>query len=183
TYAAMIGISYRLDCNITHREDNDASGIGMRLEDHEANAYYQRLWADWLQNNPHIEVSGQSLAKDLDIIETTHLCAAGHTYCYIDSVGTVHPCPSYQRPIGSIREQSFAEIWQDSNFLARLRAMTHGKLKGCEGCGDKGFCTFCPGDARNEGIDRDEGFGQYDRGCHNAKLNREAFESVVLAKP
>ena len=163
-----------MDCNITYREDGDDSSTASRLGEESLYSYYETTWKQILQANPGVEVTGMDLAA----IDNEPLCAAGHTYCYIDSVGVLHPCPSYQRPIGSLRETSFRELWWESEFLERLRSMTHGQLAGCEGCGDKAFCHFCPGDARLEGNDRESGWASYERACKGAAENRKAFEAT-----
>ncbi len=175
-YAEALGINYRFDCNITYREDGDPTGAIPRLEASDIGDVYKKKWQLWLASNP-----GKTISSSLDEIDQGNLCSAGHTMCYIDSVGRVHPCPSYQHPAGSLREESFRSIWEESPFFNSLRSMTHGKLKGCEGCGDKAFCTFCPGDARLEGVDKDKGWGRYERACKNAKLNRDAYQRIVEA--
>jgi len=193
-YAEALGIPHRMDCNVTYREDGDPTSAGPRMDRSMLDSYHSRRWKDYLKDNPGIGVIGHNPEP----IDKGHLCAAGHTYGYIDSTGTLHPCPSYQRPIGSLREHSLGELWsggdptsqssveegglEGHDFLRRLRGMTHGKLAGCEGCGDKAFCSFCPGDSRLEGADKDAGFAKYSRACHNAAVNREAYERVVIGK-
>jgi MoaA/NifB/PqqE/SkfB family radical SAM enzyme len=183
TYAEAIGIPHRLDCNITYREDGDPTSTAPRMDRAKQATYYERQWTDYLRKNPNVGVIGHNPEP----VDKGHLCAAGHTYCYIDSLGTVHPCPSYQRPIGSIRDKPFAQIWnaetgtEGDDFLHGLRGMTHGKLDGCDGCGDKAFCHFCPGDSRMEGKDKTNGWAKYQRACTNAAVNREAYERIVFA--
>lgn len=190
-YAEALGIPHRMDCNVTFREDGDPTSAGPRMDSGMLAGYHERRWRDYLKDNPGIGVIGHNPEP----IDKGHLCAAGHTYGYIDSTAVLHPCPSYQRPIGSLREHSLVELWsgeigsdstgdsqrlEGREFLGRLRAMTHGKLDGCGGCEDKAFCSFCPGDSRLEGRDKSDGFAKYSRACHNAAVNREAYERIVV---
>lgn len=172
-YAEALDIPYRFDCNITQREDGDPTSTAVRAGSGTVRHVYDLRWARRMQKGL-LPATGR-----VETIEKGNICAAGNSYCYIDSVGTLHPCPSFQRPAGNIRERSFAEIWYGSEFLKRLRAMTYGQIKGCKGCGDMGFCNFCPGDARLEGEDKVDGFAMYERACRNAAINREAFESAT----
>lgn len=178
-YAEAMAISYRFDCNITFREDGDPTSIGPRLSEDELGSFYDSKWKQWLaaQKTP---VTGH---RNIDGVDGMTLCAAGHTYCYIDSVGTVHPCPSYQRPAGNIREQPFGDIWFGSDFFKKLRNTKYGDLAGCGGCGVKSYCNFCPGNARLEGDDKDYGFAKYPRACRDAEVNKRAYERIVMPQP
>ena len=176
-YAEALDVSYRFDCNITYREDGDPTSTGVRVGKGVVRQMYDRRWNKRMQ-----ESKFPVIGRDSTEYEGGTLCAAGHTFCYIDSFGTVHPCPSFQRPAGNIREQSFSEIWYGSEFLKRLRETKFGDIEGCSGCSDMGFCNFCPGDARLEGNDKVDGFAHYKRACNNAALNREAYEEVSKAE-
>ena len=175
-YAEALGINYRYDCNVTYREDGDPTSAVIRVGSDALENLFERQWRETLLKSDAPVIGFND--KSMRAIDEGNLCAAGHTYCYIDSQGTVHPCPSYQRPAGSLRELTFKEIWYESDFLKKLRATTYGDIAGCSGCGDKPFCTFCPGNARLEGSDKENGFASYGRACKNAAINRKAFEDV-----
>ncbi len=177
-YAEALGIPHRLDCNVTFREDGDPTSTDSRMDSGMMAGYFQRQWEDYRRRNPGMEVIGHNPEP----VDRGHLCAAGHTYCYIDSVGTLHPCPSYQRPIGSLREQRFDELWFGSEWLAQLRGTKHADLLGCEGCRVKAFCSFCAGDSRLEGEDKENGWASYQRACRNAEANAAEYYRVVLRR-
>jgi len=68
-------------------------------------------------------------------------CLAGTSYCVINHIGEVNPCPYLPLKVGDIREQPFSEIWRDSEVFRTLRAgELHGK---CEGCRYKLVCMGC----------------------------------------
>lgn len=68
-------------------------------------------------------------------------CGAGRVYCCIEPNGDVWPCVFMPIKVGSIRENSFKEIWLNSNILNKLR--DRSKLK--EHCGVCDFRNVCGG--------------------------------------
>ena len=70
---------------------------------------------------------------------TRTCCGAGLRYCCIFYEGTVYPCMLLQKSAGSIREQSFQEIWFESETLRILR--DRDKLEGkCGRCDYRYLC-------------------------------------------
>lgn len=66
-------------------------------------------------------------------------CAAGTRYCCILYDGTVYPCMVLQIKAGDVREQSFAEIWQNSEVFQILR--DRNRLEGkCGRCDYRYIC-------------------------------------------
>ena len=67
---------------------------------------------------------------------------AGIRYCRIYPTGDVTPCPYLPIKVGNIRENSFKEIWLNSDVLNDLRDLN--KLKGkCGICEYKSVCGGC----------------------------------------
>jgi len=68
-------------------------------------------------------------------------CPAGTHYVGITPDGDVTPCPYLPRYGGNLREQTFAEIWNNSELFAsiRQRKALGGRCGGCE------FNTMCGG--------------------------------------
>jgi len=67
-------------------------------------------------------------------------CIAATRYARITPNGDVTPCPFMENPAGSVKTQSFAEIWHDAPVLNELRAP---KLEGR--CGVCEFQILCGG--------------------------------------
>ncbi len=67
-------------------------------------------------------------------------CLAATHYCRIDPVGNVTPCPYMEAQAGNIREESFWDIWENSDLFHRL---IEPKLEGR--CGDCEFDQLCGG--------------------------------------
>jgi len=78
-------------------------------------------------------------------------CSAGHTLAYISPSAEVFPCVQFPMPCGSLRQQSFREIWRHSEALGELRSVHVRDLPTCSHCTHAGYCSRCPGLAYMEG--------------------------------
>ncbi len=68
-------------------------------------------------------------------------CLAGSSFVFVSRSGEVYPCGYLPLKAGSIRKQSFLEIWQNSSILKSLRERG---LKGkCGECGYRKICGGC----------------------------------------
>jgi len=68
-------------------------------------------------------------------------CLAGTSYCVINHIGEVNPCPYLPLKVGNVRETPFSEIWADSEVFRTLRSEElHGK---CGRCRYKTICIGC----------------------------------------
>jgi AdoMet-dependent heme synthase len=68
-------------------------------------------------------------------------CLAGTSYCVINHVGDVNPCPYLPLKVGNVRERPFSLIWEDNEVFNRLRSEElNGK---CGGCRYKLSCMGC----------------------------------------
>ncbi len=72
----------------------------------------------------------------------TRGCLAGTGFCFISKTGEVYPCGYLPVLAGSIREQSFEQIWHQSRVFKDLRDFN--KLKGkCGICEFERVCGGC----------------------------------------
>jgi heme b synthase len=68
-------------------------------------------------------------------------CIAGQLIALLDVDGNVLPCSYFPKPAGNIREQSFQDIWENSELFKELR-----NFKGYKGkCGSCEFINVCGG--------------------------------------
>jgi radical SAM protein with 4Fe4S-binding SPASM domain len=92
-------------------------------------------------------------------------CLGGQGFAFVSYCGVVQPCGYLELPAGDIREQTFSQIWAESQLFADLRNLEgyHGKCSRCEyrkvcgGCraraytlnrdvlGDEPLCLYEPG--------------------------------------
>lgn len=68
-------------------------------------------------------------------------CIAGQLICLIDVDGNVLPCSYFPMPAGNIRQQSFKEIWENSELFKKLRDFKSYKGR----CGSCEFVSVCGG--------------------------------------
>ena len=68
-------------------------------------------------------------------------CLAARSYCRITPDGDVTPCPYLPLVAGSLRRQTFGEIWRSAELFRQLR---HPVLKGrCGACEYRDLCGGC----------------------------------------
>jgi radical SAM protein with 4Fe4S-binding SPASM domain len=68
-------------------------------------------------------------------------CMAGRHYMRIDPEGYVTPCPYMDLRVGSIRERSLTEIWENSEVLISLRLSSYSGR--CGICEYREICGGC----------------------------------------
>jgi radical SAM protein with 4Fe4S-binding SPASM domain len=68
-------------------------------------------------------------------------CLAGQLICLIDVDGNVLPCSYFPKSAGNIREQSFKDIWENSDLFRDLRDFKSYKGK----CGSCEYVNVCGG--------------------------------------
>ncbi|MDR1993477.1 MAG: radical SAM protein [Nitrososphaerota archaeon] len=89
---------------------------------------------------------------NLDMRQWIRGCIAGMYYCRIYPNGDITPCPYLPIKLGNIREQSFKDIWFNSEIFKNLR--NPKSLKGkCGFCEYKIICGGCR--ARAYGLSND----------------------------
>lgn len=88
----------------------------------------------------------------LDMRQWVRGCLAGMHYCRIYPNGDVTPCPYLPIKLGNIREQSFKDIWFNSEVFKNLRDLNTLKGK-CGACEYKTLCGGCR--ARAYGLSAD----------------------------
>lgn len=104
-------------------------------------------------------------------------CSAGHTLAYISPFGDVYPCVQFPMPCGSVRKQSFHEIWYKSSAFEDLRSVRVRDLHTCSHCTHNSYCSRCPGLAYMEGDFR----GPSSRDCEKSYV-RTGIPSAAMAK-
>jgi heme b synthase len=68
-------------------------------------------------------------------------CIAGQLIVLVDVDGNVLPCSYFPKSAGNLREQSFQEIWEESELFRELRDFKKYKGK----CGSCEYITVCGG--------------------------------------
>ncbi len=98
--------------------------------------YYRILRQEAKKENK--EVNFKSFGLDA----VTRGCLAGTGFCFVSNIGEVQPCGFLDLKCGDIRQQSFSEIWNNSENFVKLRnlSLLEGK---CGACKYKRVCGGC----------------------------------------
>ena len=133
--AAQYNAVPQFDVNLTSAMDGDVSIIShLRLDENTLNIVLH----DPLQPlyvGMHAPNGGK---KQLDLKEA--MCGAGADMANITPFGEVYPCNSFPLPCGNLKNNSFADIWNNSIPLISVRKMVY---EDCEQCGRNERCHFC----------------------------------------
>ena len=69
-------------------------------------------------------------------------CLAGTGVCFISHQGEIYPCGYLPVLAGSLKQQSFADIWQHASVFEQLRETDNLKGK-CGCCEFRNVCMGC----------------------------------------
>jgi radical SAM protein with 4Fe4S-binding SPASM domain len=71
-------------------------------------------------------------------------CVCGKQLCAITADGWVKPCGYFSVKLGNLREKKFAEIWNDNEFLDKMRSIDHLS----DTCMNCKYLVYCGGGCR-----------------------------------
>ncbi len=144
--AEDLGVNFVIDPTITPMLNGDRSIMSLGITTKELEEIMQM--EEFVGNVG--EFCAPVSTVDEDVLEG-YSCSAGHTLAYISPFGDVYPCVQFPMPCGSVRKQSFREIWYDSPAFAELRSVHVRDLHTCSSCTHTAYCSRCPGLAYMEG--------------------------------
>jgi radical SAM protein with 4Fe4S-binding SPASM domain len=84
------------------------------------------------------------------------------------------PCPLLQIPLGNVKERSIREIWEESEEVRRIDAITWADLETCRDCDLVSWCMRCHGAALTEDGDMR---GPSRVACAVARARRDALKA------
>jgi AdoMet-dependent heme synthase len=145
--ARELDVPYTIDPTITPKMDGDTSPLDLRIDGSDL----QDVFHDRSLVGDVEEFCAPPPAAPGDDIMDGYPCSAGHTACYISPYGDVFPCVQFPLPCGNVRQQTFLEIWHNSQQLREVRSIRARDLTVCSSCAHVGTCTRCPGLAYMEG--------------------------------
>ena len=98
---------------------------------------FYRLWREEARSR------GEKITPQTHGMEAmTKGCLGGQGFAFVSYKGEVQPCGYLELVAGNIREQTFPEIWKNSELFRQLRAVDdyHGK---CHACQYRKVCGGC----------------------------------------
>lgn len=159
--ARRIGAGYRIDPSLISRRDGGDEPLAQRP----SMETLTRLFSD-----RHIVPDLGPLPPPRPADEAP--CAIGRRVVRIAPNGDVFACNAFPIAAGNIREAPFADIWNHSPVLAKIRAIRVGDLEGeCGGCSRQGYCGRCSAQAL---LEHDNFAGPSAEACERAEARERA---------
>jgi radical SAM protein with 4Fe4S-binding SPASM domain len=146
--AAGLGVEYSVDPTITPMMDGDRSILGLNMAPEDLELVFRD--STLVGNAEEFCAPPSGPLAEADALDSLP-CSAGHTACYVSPYGDLYPCVQFPLPSGNVRTSRFLDIWQNSDALKEVRAITMAGLQGCSSCVHGGSCSRCPGLAYTEG--------------------------------
>lgn len=126
--ARELGATVQFDPHVSPRNDGDTDPLRFRLD-----------------HDDLIRVIGEEGPQTAPGAEDSIMCSAGRDMSSISPSGTIYPCLQLPIPLGSLREQSFQEVWRNSPAAAALRDFRLNQTDKCADCSDLPYCRPCLG--------------------------------------
>jgi radical SAM protein with 4Fe4S-binding SPASM domain len=126
-----LGVAYGVDPQITARYDGSRSSLDLRVD----RDTLARLYRGPLRH----------LVPSATENPTSAQCACARSVCGISAFGEVYPCIGAPVPSGSLRRQSFHEVWTTSPALQKIRGLTLDDFPTCRSCDHLGHCRRSSG--------------------------------------
>lgn len=165
TLGERLDVKYTIDPLIAPGIDGSSRPCANRISDEDLH----RILGDEKFNQGLLTFGTREYSEGAQMTRDTYMCKAGTNFLSIDPYGNVFPCIQFQMAAGNLRESSFAEIWDHSPVLQKIRATTMADVEKCSECSLLPICFRCPGVALLEDGDA---FGPSSFACRTAKMRR-----------
>jgi len=159
-----LGVKVYFSSIIYPRADGKKTPLKHRISDTQLKNFYNYVFSGKTRRN--IAIKAKNTATPF------LLCLLGRTCCAINARGEVNPCGAVPLNMGSLRENSFSEIWQNADLLKKIRYATKEDLKECLGCNLSPFCMRCSGLSFSE---KGDIFSSSTESCRMAKTMKEVI--------
>lgn len=80
-------------------------------------------------------------------------CNSARSLFSMDPAGNIFPCLEIRKKAGNIKNDSFSNIWINSEILNKIRTIRIKDLKDCVQCDMRNFCNRCHGGALKKKTD------------------------------
>lgn len=136
-FAKELGAQFQADYRITPKTDGSKEPLEFHINDQEIKEVLgDPIFSRECEPKPAEEYSG---------VFNTIPCGAGHMSCYISPYGVVTPCVQVPIECGSLRKETFSEIWENSPALKAFRVIRFADMPKCVNCKLFAYCRPCPG--------------------------------------
>ncbi len=178
--ADELGVAFHIDPTITPKLNGDWSITKLAISEKQLKEIYRT--EEFVGNVGKFCAPASTV--DEDVLEG-YSCSAGHTLAYISPFGDVFPCVQLPMLCGSLREQSFSDIWRHSAALTGLRSVHVRDLPACSHCNHIAYCSRCPGLAYMEGDLRGPSSPDCEKSCARTgvPVSIQSADRVPLDSP
>lgn len=128
-YCIDNNFSYRIDPNISIKDDGNIDPMNLRISDSE-------LFRVLKNNFTKEEVVNKFNEND-------YICGNLNSGFHLTNAGDVYPCIGYPKSMGNIYKDSLKNIWNDKNYI-KLRNLKNKDYNQCCICDGKDYCIRCP---------------------------------------
>ena len=177
-YAQSIKCKVNVDVIMMAQADLDTNNLANRLSVEESG----EVISDIIENNADYRKAISELASFSSLMYANYdnfvklpLCGAGINDCCIAENGDVYPCAGWQdMVVGNVYQQSLKDIWDNSDKLKNIRAVTQGDFPQCLECEAQDYCSRCL--VRNYNESDGDMFKLNKHFCDVAFLNKKIVE-------
>lgn len=177
-YAQSIRCKVNVDVIMMAQADLDTNNLANRLSVEESGEVIK----DIIENNADYRNAISEMASfsslmyaDRDNFVKLPLCGAGINDCCIAENGDVYPCAGWQdMVVGNVYKQNLKDIWDNSEKLRTIRAVTQGDFPQCLKCEAQDYCSRCL--VRNYNESNGDMFKLNQHFCNVAFLNKKIVE-------
>ena len=177
-YAQSIRCKVNVDVIMMAQADLDTNNLANRLSVEESGEVIK----DIIENNADYRNAISEMASfsslmyaDRDNFVKLPLCGAGINDCCIAENGDVYPCAGWQdMVVGNVYKQNLKDIWDNSEKLRTIRAVTQGDFPQCLKCEAQDYCSRCL--VRNYNESNGDMFKLNQHFCDVAFLNKKIVE-------
>lgn len=178
-YSKNHGFDLRCDWTIVGKEDRNSSNLACRicnLEDYKKICRLKLKYIDGYKEELKDELSRKPKSSN------SHLCNAGTNGVQIDTMLNVHPCPGWDLIVGSLKESSLAEIWNESEKLKKVRDIVLDNFPKCSKCDIRNLCSICMAQADIEKTAKNYEFEMPEYVCKMYNVIYDTIKKDVLEK-
>lgn len=126
-----LGVDYQTSTDLTERYDGSPGSLQSRMTKQDLQILYKgplgSTFAGGVNRSEHFQ------------------CGCARVSCGINQEGIVYPCIGAPIPSGSLRQQSFQEIWDQSSVFQWIRGLQLRDFKDCQKCEKRPYCQRSSG--------------------------------------
>ena len=186
-YARSLKIKAQTDYIMMAQADLDTQNLSNRLSLEETEKVIRDI-IEFDLDYQNITLNQKPLTNevkfDLEKFKKQPLCGVGYDNCCITANGDVYPCAGWQGYVlGNVYRQSLKDIWENSERIKKLRAITQESFPQCIECEALNFCNRCL--VRNYNESDGDMFAIPKHFCDIAFLNKrivEEYEEKIREK-